>query len=319
MDPFVQTQIGDLIGKTPMMRLGRLGRKGQAAILAKLEYLNPGGSVKDRIARSMIDAAEAEGRLQPGMGIVEATSGNTGIGLAMICAERGYRLILTMPETMSFERRSLVIRYGAEVVLTPGKEDIPGAVRRARRLVERNPGWIELRQFENPANPQVHRETTGPEILEATGGNIDALVVGVGTGGTITGVGEFLKEHVPGVRIIAVEPASSAVLSGRPPGLHAIEGIGAGFIPPVLNQEVIDEVIPVDEKDAFRMARRLAREESLLVGVSSGAAVLATRQVAERLSPNQNVVTVLPDTGSRYFSVEEYFKEEKDYDESLLL
>ena len=319
MDPFVQTQIGDLIGKTPMMRLDRLGRKGRATILAKLEYLNPGGSVKDRIARSMIDAAETEGRLQPGMGIVEATSGNTGIGLAMICAERGYRLILTMPETMSFERRSLVIRYGAEVVLTPGKEDIPGAVRRARGLAERNPGWIELRQFENPANPQVHRETTGPEIMEATGGNVAALVVGVGTGGTITGVGEYLKEHIPDVRIVAVEPASSSVLSGRPPGLHAIEGIGAGFIPPVLNQEVIDEVIPVDEKEAFRMARRLAREESLLVGVSSGAAVLAARRVAERLSPDQRVVTVLPDTGSRYFSVEEYFKEERDYDESLLL
>ncbi|MCY3776567.1 MAG: cysteine synthase A [Candidatus Aminicenantes bacterium] len=319
MDPFVHTQVADLIGKTPVVRLDRLGPSGRAAILAKLEYLNPGGSVKDRIALSMIDAAEAEGRLRPGMGIVEATSGNTGIGLAMICAERGYRLILTMPETMSFERRSLAIRYGAEVVLTPGKEDIPGAVRRARRLVKRNPGWIEMRQFENPANPQVHRETTGPEILEATGGNAAALVVGVGTGGTITGVGEFLKEHVPGIRIVGVEPAGSAVLSGGSPGLHAIEGIGAGFIPPVLNHEVIDEVIPIDDKDAFRMARRLAREESLLVGVSSGAAVLAARQVAERLSPDQNVVTVLPDTGSRYFSVEEYFKDERDYDESLLL
>ena len=302
-----------------MVRLDRLAQAGQASVLAKLEYLNPGGSVKDRIAQNMIQTALAKGQLQPGMGIVEATSGNTGIGLAMICAELGYRLILTMPETMSFERRSLAIRYGAEVVLTPGKENIQGAVHKARQIAAKNRNWIELRQFENPANPQVHRETTGPEILNVTGKNIAAFVAGVGTGGTITGVGEVLKENIPDIKIIAVEPASSAILSGQQPGSHAIEGIGAGFIPPILNRNVIDEVITIEDGEAFKKARELAQKASLMVGISSGAALLASQQVAARLSPGQNVVTILPDTGFRYFSVEEFLSKEIDYDDSILL
>ncbi len=314
----ILSRVTELIGGTPIVRLDRLSPPDGASILAKLEFFNPGGSVKDRIALAMIEAAEGSGLLQTGMTIVEATSGNTGIGLAMLCAQFGYRLILTMPETMSFERRSLVARYGAEVVLTPGTEDMDGAVQRAAEIVRQNPRCISLRQFDNPANPEVHRQTTGPEILRATEGRISALVVGVGTGGTITGAGEVLKAAIPDLKVIAVEPASSAVLSGRPPGPHAIEGIGAGFVPAVLNLDIIDEVITVDDKDAFRMTQTLAEKESWMAGISSGAAVLAAHQVAERYSKGQSVVTVLPDTGTRYFSVEEYFRPERDVGGILL-
>ena len=304
--------VAQLIGNTPIVRLLHLSPPGGATVLAKLECLNPGGSVKDRIARSMIRDAEAAGRLQKDTTIVEATSGNTGIGLAMLCAELGYRLILTMPDSMSFERRALVTRYGAEVVLTPGDDDMGGAVARARQIVDRHPNCIELRQFENPANPQVHRETTGPEILQAADGDIAAFVAGVGTGGTITGAGEVLKAAIPGVEIVAVEPAASAVLSGGPGGPHAIEGIGAGFVPEILNRDVIDRVITVADRTAFDMTEQLASRESLLVGISSGAAVVAARQVAEELPPGKNVVTILCDTGTRYFSVAEYFSRDKD-------
>ena len=315
----IQEGISQLIGRTPLMRLSALSPTGGATILGKLEYLNPGGSVKDRIALSMIEAAEASGDLHEGVAVVEATSGNTGIGLAMICAQKGYRLILTMPETMSFERRALVTRYGAEVVLTPGDADMAGAVERARQIVEQNPKCIELRQFENPANPEVHRRTTGPEILDATEGNLAAFVAGVATGGTITGAGAVIKAAHPDVHVVAVEPSASPVLSGGKPGTHAIEGIGPGFVPPILNRDIIDEVITVDDRDAFDMTEALAREESLLVGISSGANVLAARQVAEQLSPEQQVVTILCDTGTRYFSVTEYFQRESGPRPSALL
>jgi cysteine synthase A len=315
----IHNQVSDLIGKTPMVRLDQLSPAGGATILGKLEYLNPGGSVKDRIALSMIRAAEASGKLEKGMTIVEATSGNTGIGLAMLCARFDYELILTMPETMSFERRALVKRYGAKVVLTPGSEDMAGAVKKAHEIMQQNPRYVEMLQFENPANPEVHRLSTGPEILEATKGNISAFVTGVGTGGTITGAGEVLKDAIPDIKIVAVEPAASAVLSGKSPGPHAIEGIGSGFIPAILNQAIIDEVITVEDRDAFEMTGELAAKESLLVGISSGAALVAARKVAEKLSPDQFVLTILCDTGTRYFSVEEYFRQDRDHQTGVLL
>jgi cysteine synthase A len=315
----IYAQVADLIGRTPIVRLETLSPPGGATILGKLEYLNPSGSVKDRPALSMIRDAEATGRLKPGMTIVEATSGNTGIGLAMLCAKFDYNLILTMPETMSFERRSLVKRYGARVVLTPGGDDMAGSVKKAQEIVKQNTGCIQLNQFDNPANPEVHRQTTGPEILEATGGDIAAFVAGVGTGGTITGAGEVLKAAIPGIRVIAVEPARSAVLSGKPPSPHAIEGIGAGFIPSILNLALIDDVIQVEDRDAFEMTELLASKESLLVGISSGANVLAARRVAEKLPSGENVVTILCDTGTRYFSVEEYFHRDDDYNTGSLL
>ena len=302
-----------------MVRLDALSPPGGATILGKLEYLNPSGSVKDRPALSMIRDAESTGLLRPGMTIVEATSGNTGIGLAMLCAKFDYDLILTMPETMSFERRSLVKRYGARVVLTPGDNDMAGAVSKASEIVEQNPGCIQLKQFENPANPEMHRKTTGPEILEATGGAITAFVAGVGTGGTITGAGEVLKAAIPAVKVIAVEPALSAVLSGKQPSPHAIEGIGAGFIPSILNRDVIDDVMTVKDRDAFAMTELLASKESLLVGISSGANVLAARRIAQQLSPGDRVVTILCDTGTRYFSVEEYFRRNDDEPAGSLL
>ncbi len=315
----ISNRVSEIIGATPMMRLENLSPPGGAAILAKMEYLNPGGSVKDRIAQNMIDDAERSGNLKPGMTIVESTSGNTGIGLAMLCAARNYRLILTMPETMSFERRALVARYGAEVVITPGSGDMEGAGRRAREIVSQSANCIELRQFDNPANPEVHRQTTGPEILQATGGRVSAFVAGVGTGGTITGVGEVLKAELPDVRVIAVEPAASAVLRGKPAGPHAIEGIGAGFVPSVLNRDIIDEVIAVDDREAFQMSEALARQEALLVGISSGAAVLAAREVAQRYTADDQVVTILADTGTRYFSIEEYFRRDEDENQGTLL
>ncbi len=305
-DPILRS-VTELIGKTPMILLDRLSPSGGARILAKAEFLNPGGSVKDRVALAMIEDAEDSGRLEAGTAIVEATSGNTGIALAMVCAERGYRLILTMPDTMSYERRSLMERYGAEIVLTPGKDDMGGAVKKARQIVDRNHRCIQLEQFRNPANPAIHERTTGPEILADTGGQVSAFVAGVGTGGTITGVGRVLRAALPQVRLIAVEPAGSPVLGGGRAGTHAIEGIGAGFVPDVLQRDLIDEVLSVEDQAAFDMVGSLAREESLVVGISAGAAVCAAQEMASRLTPEETVVTVLPDTGARYFSVEALF------------
>ena len=294
----------DLVGGTPMVRLNRIVPAGSADILAKLESLNPAGSIKDRIALNMIEAAERDGRLKPGATIVEPTSGNTGIGLAMVAAVKGYRLVVTMPEDMSLARRDLLARYGAEVVLTPAIEGMTGAVYAAQELVANNGDCFMPQQFENPANPDIHRRTTAQEIIEAAGGEIDAFVAGVGTGGTITGVGEVLKKHNPAVKIIAVEPARSPVLQGGRPGLTAIQGIGAGFAPGILNQDILDEIIAVSDEDAIETSRRLTREEGLLVGISSGANVFASLKVARRLGQGKRVVTVLPDTGERYLTLE---------------
>jgi cysteine synthase A len=292
----------DLVGDTPLVRLNRVIPEGAAEVLGKLESRNPAGSVKDRIALSMIEAAEAQGLLKPGDIIVEPTSGNTGIGLAMVAAVKGYRLILTMPEHMSMERRKLLSRYGAELVLTPAAEGMNGAVRVARELVERH-GYFMPQQFDNPANPEVHRRTTAQEILKATGGRLDAFVAGVGTGGTITGVGEVLKGLLSDLRVVAVEPAGSPMLSAGQPGPHGIQGIGANFVPAVLNRDIYGEVIAVSDEDASAMSGRLAREEGLLVGISAGANVFASLQVARRLGLGKRVVTVLPDTGERYLSL----------------
>lgn len=299
----VAENIAELIGQTPIVRLNRLISDG-AEVWVKLEFFNPGASVKDRIALSMIVKAEKEGRLKPGDTIVEPTSGNTGIGLAMLAASRGYRLILVMPETMSIERRKLFKAFGAELVLTPGSEGMRGAVEKAEELVRANPHFFMPQQFENPANPAIHRETTAREILIQMGGQLDAFVAGVGTGGTITGVGEVLKKELPHVKVVAVEPAASAVLSGGPPGPHKIQGIGAGFVPKVFNREVVDEILTVGNEEAMETARRLAREEGILVGISSGAAVYAALQVARRLGKGKRVVTIAPDTGERYLSTE---------------
>ena len=287
-----------------MVRLNRVVPDGAAEVVAKLESHNPAGSVKDRIALSMIEAAEREGRIKPGDTIVEPTSGNTGIGLAMVAAVKGYRLIVTMPEDMSLARRDLLARYGAEVVLTPAIEGMTGAVYAAQELMSENPQYFMPQQFENPANPEAHRRTTAREILAATGGRLDAFVAGVGTGGTITGVGEVLKAEKPDVLIIAVEPARSPVLQGGRAGITAIQGIGAGFAPGVLNREVLDEIMSVGDEDAIAMSRRLSREEGLLVGVSAGANVVAALKVAKRLGRDKRVVTVLPDTGERYLTME---------------
>lgn len=295
--------ITELIGNTPMVRLGHIIGKGSADILAKLEYFNPGGSVKDRICLSMIEEAECRGALKKGAVIIEPTSGNTGIGLAMISAARGYRCILVMPETMSVERIQILRSYGAEVVLTPGVEGMSGAVKRAEELSKKTPGSFMPQQFANPANPDAHRRTTAKEIIEATGGKVDAFVAGVGTGGTITGVGEVLKKENPNVRIFAVEPAKSPVLSGGKPGPHKIQGIGAGFVPAVLNRDILDAVIKVEDEDAFSTMRRLAKEEGLFVGISSGAAAWAAIKVANELGTGKTVVTILPDTGERYLSM----------------
>ena len=299
----IADNILELVGNTPMVRLNRIVPAGSATVLAKMEEMNPAGSVKDRIALAMIEAAEAQGLLQPRATIVEPTSGNTGIGLAMVAAVKGYRLILTMPEDMSVERRRLLSRFGAELVLTPALEGMTGAVTAAQDLVRENPGYFMPQQFENPANPEVHRRTTVREILGATGGRIDAFVAGVGTGGTITGVGEVLKREAPGVKIVAVEPARSPVLQGGRAGLHAIQGIGASFVPGVLNIDIIDRIIGIEDEEAMEMSLKLARTEGLLVGVSAGANVTAALRVAKELGTGKTVVTVLPDTGERYLSL----------------
>ncbi|MSP63264.1 MAG: cysteine synthase A [Myxococcales bacterium] len=299
----------DLIGGTPMVRLRHVPGPGGGEVLAKCEQMNPGGSVKDRIALAMIEEAERAGLIRPGEStIVEPTSGNTGIGLALVCAVKGYRLILTMPESMSLERRSLLKAYGAELHLTPEERTMEGAVAKAEELCRTRPRHFMPQQFSNRANPEVHRVTTGQEILKQTEGRrIDAFVSGVGTGGTITGVGEALRQHFPEVLLVAVEPAGSPVLAGGDAGPHKIQGIGAGFVPEVLNRALIDEVVPVTDRDAYQTKMALARREGLLVGISAGAAVFAACRMAARLGPASVVVTVLPDTGERYFSLDQYF------------
>jgi cysteine synthase A len=296
--------ISDLIGNTPMVRIQRMAGAEDATILAKLESFNPGGSVKDRICLSMIEAAERSGDLKPGGTIVEPTSGNTGIGLALVAAVKGYRTIFTMPETMSLERRNILQAYGAELVLTPGPQGMKGAISKAEELAEKNKDYFMPQQFKNPANPEVHRKTTAQEIVQQTGSKIDAFVSGVGTGGTVTGVGEILKLKNPEVKIVAVEPQDSPVLSGGKPGPHKIQGIGAGFVPDVLNTEVVDQIIQVQTNDAAKTARELARKEGILCGISSGAAFFAALEVAKELGAGKTVVVVLPDTGERYLSTD---------------
>ncbi len=305
--PTPHVDVTTLIGNTPLVRLNRLPEEGSADIFVKLEHLNPGGSVKDRICLNMIEEAERQGKLKPGSTMVEPTSGNTGIGLALISAVRGYKLILVMPESMSMERASLLSSYGAQLVLTPAWEGMRGSIKEAENIVAQNPTYMMPDQFSNAANPAMHRRTTGPEIWDALAGKIDAFVAAVGTGGTITGVGEVLKAKNPQVQIIAVEPTGSPVLSGGEPGPHKIQGIGAGFVPKVLNQSILDRVITVSDDDAYRTTKQLARTEGLLTGISSGANVFAAQQVAKELGPGKTVVTVLCDSGERYLTVEKYF------------
>jgi cysteine synthase A len=299
--------ITQLIGRTPLVRLNRLSKPGAATIYAKVESLNPGGSIKDRICLNMIDEAERQGKLKPGGTIVEPTSGNTGIGLALVAAVRGYKLILVMPESMSMERASLLSSYGAQLVLTAAWEGMKGSIKEAESIVAQNPAYYMPDQFSNPANPAVHRKTTGPEIVEALDGRVDAFVAAVGTGGTITGCGEVIRQRNPAAKLIAVEPAGSPVLSGGDPGPHKIQGIGAGFIPKVLNRTLLDRVITVTDDEAYQTAKVLAKKEGLLVGISAGANVFAAQKVAEELGPGKNVVTILCDTGERYISIEKYF------------
>lgn len=297
----------ELIGQTSLVRLNHVVTSDMAEVVVKMEALNPARTVKDRIGLSMIDAAERDGHLKPGMTIVEPTSGNTGIGLAVVAAARGYQLILTMPDSMSRERRDLLESYGARLVLTPGELDMAGAVAEAQRLVDESPDEMFMpQQFQNAANPEIHRQTTGPEILSAVDGHLDAFVAGVGTGGTITGVGEVLKAALPHVEIVAVEPSKSPVLSGGEPGLHGIQGIGAGFVPDVLNREIIDEIVCVEDADAIQMARELGRKEGIMAGISAGANVCAALEVARRLGAGKRVVTIICDSGERYFSVKEF-------------
>ncbi|SFT28454.1 cysteine synthase A [Paenibacillus sp. BC26] len=297
--------VTELIGDTPLVRLNRLVPEDSAEIYVKLEYQNPGASVKDRIAISMIEVAEQQGVLKPGDTIVEPTSGNTGIGLAMVAAAKGYKAILVMPETMSVERRNLLRAYGAELVLTPGAEGMNGAVRRAEELQAENPSYFIPQQFKNQANVKVHRETTGPEIVEAINsldGKLDAFVAGIGTGGTISGAGEVLKKNFPGIKVVAVEPAASPLLSGGNPGGHKIQGIGANFIPEILNREIYDQVITIENDEAFETARRAAKEEGILCGISSGAAIFAALKVAKELGKGKRVVAIVPSNGERYLS-----------------
>jgi cysteine synthase A len=313
--PTLVDNILGLIGNTPLVRINRAAPdpRTSAAVWGKCEMMNPGGSVKDRIALAMIETAERAGLIRPGEStLVEPTSGNTGIGLALVSAVKGYRLILTMPESMSLERRNLLRAYGAEIVLTPEDRTMEGAVSLATQLCSK-PNHVMLQQFQNPANPEVHRRTTGPEIIEQMDGlSIDGFVAGVGTGGTITGVGSVLRAHNPNVKIIAVEPDKSAVLSGEPPGPHKIQGIGAGFVPAVLDTTIYDRVARIHDEDAYRMRQRLAHEEGLLVGISAGAAMVAAAELARELGPGKNVITVLCDTGERYFSLDAFFTPEGD-------
>ena len=299
--------ITELIGRTPLVRLNRLSPPGGATIYGKVEFFNPGGSVKDRICLNMIDEAERLGQLKPGGTIVEPTSGNTGIGLALVAAVRGYKLILVMPESMSMERASLLSSYGAQLVLTPAWEGMKGSIRESESIIAQNPSYFMPDQFSNPANPAMHKKTTAVEILESLAGQIDAFVAAVGTGGTITGCGELFKERNPNVKVIAVEPAGSPVLSGGEPGPHKIQGIGAGFIPKVLNRSIIDRVMTVTDDEAYQTAKQLSKKEGLLVGISAGANVFAAQKVAQELGPGKNVVTILCDTGERYISIEKYF------------
>ena len=301
----IAKKLTELIGNTPLLELDAFSQKRnlETPITVKVEFFNPGGSVKDRVALAMIEDAERSGKLRPGATIIEPTSGNTGVGLALVSAVKGYKLILTMPETMSVERRNLVKAYGATVKLTPGKDGMAGAIRAAEELRDATPGAVILQQFENPANPQRHYETTGVEIWNQTDGKVDIFVAGVGTGGTVSGIGKRLKEHNPAVQIVAVEPASSPVLSGGKSGAHKIQGIGAGFVPKTYNPDVIDEVLQVENDDAIRTGRELAAEEGLLVGISSGAAVYAAIQLAKRPeNKGKRIVALLPDTGERYLS-----------------
>ena len=301
----IYTSVEQLIGKTPLVELTHLEREEglEARVLAKLECFNPAGSVKDRVAKAMLDDAEARGILKPGSVIIEPTSGNTGIGLASVASARGYRVIIVMPDTMSMERRALLGAYGAELVLTDGAKGMEGAIEKAEELKASIPGAVILGQFVNPANPEAHRNTTGPEIWEQAGGKVDIFVAGAGTGGTLTGVGEYLKSKNPAARVVAVEPASSPVLSGGAPGAHGIQGIGAGFVPKVLNREVYDEVITIENEEAFAEGKRFARSEGILVGISSGAALRAAVLLSQR-PENQGkaIVALLPDSGDRYLS-----------------
>lgn len=302
-----QPNITHLVGRTPLIRLNRLSPAGGATIYAKVEFSNPGGSVKDRICLSMISEAERSGRLKPGTTIVESTSGNTGIGLSLIAAVRGYPVILVMPESMSAERASLLSSYGAQLVLTSAADGMKGSIKKAEQIVSQHPSCFMPDQFSNPANPAAHRQTTAVEIWEALDGRFDAFVAGVGTGGTITGCGEVFKERNPHIHIVAVEPSGSPLLSGGAPGPHKIQGIGAGFIPQVLNQKILDRVITVTDNEAHQTAKLLAKKEGLLGGISSGANVYAAQKLAQELGPGKSVVTVICDTGERYISMEKYF------------
>jgi len=304
----VADNVTELIGQTPLVRLKRIVAEGSADILAKLEYFNPGGSVKDRICLEMIEDAERKGLLKEGSTIIEPTSGNTGIGLAMIAAVKGYKCILVMSEAMSLERIYILKFYGAQIVLTPASKGMQGAIDKAEKMHKKTQGSFMPQQFRNQANPQAHRKTTAVEIMRATGGNIDAFVAGVGTGGTITGVGEILKKHNPHIKVVAVEPKGSPVLSGGKSGPHRIQGLGAGFVPEILNSKIIDQIVEVKDEDAFKVAKLLAGKEGLFVGISAGAATWAALQVAESLGKGKTVVTVLPDTGERYFSTQQYFE-----------
>lgn len=301
----IYTSADQLVGKTPLLELTHIEKKYnlKAKVLAKLEYFNPAGSVKDRIAKAMIDDAEKSGRLKEGSVIIEPTSGNTGIGLAAVAAARGYKIIIVMPETMSVERRQLMKAYGAELVLTEGAKGMKGAIAKAEELSKEIPNSFIPGQFVNPANPKAHFETTGPEIFEDTDGEVDIFVAGVGTGGTVTGVGRYLKSKKPQVKVVAVEPASSAVLSGKPSGAHKIQGIGAGFVPDVLDTSVYDEILPVENEDAFAFGKEIGRSEGVLVGISSGAALYAAVELAKREeNAGKTIVALLPDTGDRYLS-----------------
>lgn len=301
----IENEVSRLIGETPIVKLNRSVDEDSADIYVKLEYFNPGSSVKDRIALAMIEAAEKDGKLQPGGTIVEPTSGNTGIGLAMVAAAKGYKLVVVMPDTMSLERRNLLRAFGAELYLTPGAEGMKGAIKKAEELVEEH-GYFMPQQFKNEANPIIHEQTTGPEIVKQMKDGLDAFVSGIGTGGTITGAGKVLREHFPNVKIYAVEPKDSPVLSGGSPGPHKIQGIGAGFVPKVLNTEIYDDVIQIANEEAFEAAREVARKEGILGGISSGAAIAAARKVAKELGKGKKVLAILPDNGERYLSTALY-------------